>query len=106
MIDRVADICSVCGLPEDLCVCGTISMEQQSIKVKLEKRKWGKAATIITGLDSKSVDLGKLSVKMKSTFACGGTAKNDSIILQGDHRERVKKILIMEGFPETNIELQ
>lgn len=101
----MADICSICGLPKDLCVCGTISMEQQSIKVKLEMRKWGKPATVIEGIDSKAVNIHKLAAKLKSTLACGGTAKNNTIILQGDHRDRVKQLLIEEGFPEANIEL-
>lgn len=101
----MADICPICGLPKDLCVCGTISMEQQSIKVKLEMRKWGKPATVIEGIDSKAVNIHKLAAKLKSTLACGGTAKNNMIILQGDHRDRVKQLLIEEGFPEANIEL-
>jgi translation initiation factor 1 len=101
----VADICPICGLPTDLCVCGTISMEQQSIKVKLEMRKWGKPATVIEGIDSKAVNINRLATKFKSILACGGTAKNNTIILQGDHRDRVKQLLIEEGFPEANIEL-
>jgi len=32
-------------------------MEQQLVKVRLETRKWGKATTIIEGIDSKSVNL-------------------------------------------------
>ena len=102
----MAEVCSVCGLPQDLCVCGTISMEQQSIKVKLEKRKWGKDATVIDGLNPKSVDLGKLATTLKSICACGGTAKNNMIILQGDHRDKVRIYLIQQGYPEENVEIQ
>jgi len=101
----MAAICSVCGLPKDLCVCGTISMEQQAIKVKLETRKWGKNATIIEGIDPRSVDLSQLAAKLKTSCACGGTTKNAQIILQGDHRDKVKKLLVQQGFPEASIEL-
>jgi len=101
----MAAICAVCGLPKDLCVCGTISMEQQLIKVKLETRKWGKSATVIEGIDPRSVNLGQLAAKLKTFCACGGTAKDAQIILQGDHRDKVKKLLIQQGFPETSIEL-
>ncbi len=80
-------------------------MEQQSIKVKREMRKWGKPATIIEGINSKSVDIDRLTVKLKTVLACGGTAKNNTVILQGDHRERVIQLLIKEGFPKSNIEL-
>lgn len=102
----MAEVCSTCGLPRDLCVCGTISMEQQVIRVRVETRKWGKPSTIVEGIDSKSVDLKGLATKLKSKCACGGTAKNDTIMLQGDHRERVKKLLVEFGFSEGSIELQ
>ncbi|MEM3507459.1 MAG: translation initiation factor [Candidatus Bathyarchaeia archaeon] len=98
-------ICSVCGLPKDLCVCGTISMEQQIVKVRLETRKWGKPMTIIEGINPKSVDLYELAAKLKTSCACGGTAKNSMIMLQGDHRNKVKELLIKLGFPESSIEI-
>ncbi len=102
----MADICSVCGLPKDLCVCGTISMEQQVIKVRMETRKWNKAMTVIEGIDAKSVDLGKLATKLKSLCACGGSAKDNMILLQGDHRSKVKQLLIDYGFPKSSIEVR
>ncbi|MEM3737641.1 MAG: translation initiation factor [Candidatus Bathyarchaeia archaeon] len=102
----MAEICQVCGLPKDICVCGEISKDQQRIRVRLEKRKWNKPATIIEGIDAKSVDLGKLVTELKSFCACGGTAKNNQIMLQGDHRERTKDKLVQLGFSENNIEVQ
>jgi translation initiation factor 1 len=101
----MAEVCSTCGLPKDLCVCGTISMEQQLVKVRLETRKWGKPTTVIEGIDAKSVDLNGLAGKLKSYCACGGTAKDSLILLQGDHRDKVRKILVQQGFPETSIEI-
>jgi hypothetical protein len=44
--------------------------------------------------------------KLKTFCACGGTSKNGQIMLQGDHRERVREFLIKMGYPEENIELQ
>jgi translation initiation factor 1 len=80
-------------------------MEQQTVKVRMEMRKWGKPTTIVEGIDGKSVNLHDLTTKLKTHCACGGTSKNNSIILQGDHRDKVKKILVQSGFPETSIEL-
>lgn len=101
----MAEVCSTCGLPKDLCVCGTISMEQQLVKVRLETRKWGKPTTVIEGIDAKSVNLDDLAGKLKSCCACGGTAKDNLIMLQGDHRDKVRKLLVQYGFPETSIEI-
>ena len=102
----MAEICPVCGLPKDLCVCEEISKEQQRIRIRLETRKWGKKYTVIDGIDSKEMRLDKLAATLKSKCACGGTSKNEQIMLQGDHRDMVRDILINLGFPIENIEVQ
>jgi translation initiation factor 1 len=102
----MAEICPVCGLPKELCVCEEMSKEQQRIRIRVENRKWGKKYTIIDGIDSRDVKLSKLAATLKSKCACGGTAKNDQIQLQGDHRDVVKDILVDLGFPDENIEVQ
>ena len=102
----MAEICPVCGLPSDICVCGEISKEQQRIRVRLETRKWRREVTIIEGINDKDTDLGRLAQKLKTFCACGGTAKNNLIMLQGDHRERVRSYLIRLGYPEENVEVQ
>lgn len=86
-------------------MCSTISMEQQRIKVRLETRKWGKNITVVEGVDSRSVDLGQLASKLKAVCACGGTVKDSVVILQGDHRDRVRKLLVDYGFPASSIEV-
>ena len=102
----MAEVCPVCGLPKDICVCREIAKEQQRIRVRLEKRKWGRAMTIIDGLDDGCTDLNELAKKLKTICACGGTAKNGMVMLQGDQREKVKELLIELGYPEENIEVQ
>ena len=102
----MAEICPVCGLPKDLCVCEEMSKEQQRIRIRVEARKWGKKYTVIDGIDSKEMKLNKLAATLKHKCACGGTAKNEQILLQGDHREIVRSLLVDLGFPEENIEVQ
>jgi len=101
----MAEVCPTCGLPKDLCVCGEIEKEQQRIRIRLETRKFGRPTTIIDGMDDDS-NLASIAQKLKSFCACGGTSKNGQIMLQGDHRERVREYLIKTGYPEENIELQ
>jgi len=106
VLSVMADICPICGLPKDLCVCGEIGKEQQRIRIRFETRKFGRPTTIVEGINDKDTDLGGLAQKLKSFCACGGTAKNGQIILQGDHREKVRQYLIRLGYPEENIEVQ
>ncbi len=77
--------------------------EQQLIKIRLERRKRRKDVTILEGFDDKSIDLYDLAAKLKSKLACGGTAKNGRIELQGDHRYKAKELLIELGFNPENI---
>jgi translation initiation factor 1 len=103
----MAEICSTCGLPLDICVCREISKEQQRIRVRLETRKFGKAVTVIDGINDKDNDLGRLAQKMKTYCACGGTAKNGQILLQGDHRDRIHDYLTRQmGYSIDNVEIQ
>lgn len=102
----MAEICNICGLPKDICACEEISKEQQRIRVRLELGKWRHKNTVIDGIDKKEVDLVRLSKKLKSYCACGGTAKKNYVLLQGDHRDKVRSFLIEMGYPEENIEIQ
>lgn len=101
----MVEICPTCGLPKDICVCGTISKEQQRIKVHVEYRKWRRPVTIIEGVDDKNFNMNDITHTLKSLCACGGTLKSNQIILQGDHRSSVRGILTGLGFPSENIEI-
>jgi len=94
----MGEICSTCGLPKELCVCETIAKENQVIEVIVEKRKFGKHYTVVTGMDTKEIDMDQLLKKLKSKLACGGTAKDGKIELQGQHRQKVKETLLEIGF--------
>ncbi|MBI2146001.1 stress response translation initiation inhibitor YciH [Candidatus Woesearchaeota archaeon] len=98
-------VCNQCGLPQDLCVCETIAREQQKITVLVEKRKFGKKYTIIIGIN-KEANIDDILRMLKTKLACGGTAKNDQLELQGDHKARAKSILLELGFPDETIEVQ
>lgn len=105
-LSDMAEICPTCGLPKDLCACGEIEKEQQRIRIRLETRKYGKATTIVDGIDYKNTNLGEMAQKLKGFCACGGSAKNGQILLQGDHREKVRDYLVKLGYPQENIQLQ
>ncbi len=98
-------VCNQCGLPQDLCVCETIAREQQKIMITIEKRKFGKKYTVVEGI-SKEANIAEILRTLKMKLACGGTAKNGKIELQGDHQARTKEILLETGFPEESIEVQ
>ena len=102
----MSEICPKCGLVKELCVCETIAKESQLIKVYIERKKFKKVSTIIEGIDQKDIDIKDLAKRLKAQFACGGTVKEGKIELQGDHKNKVKAILVNIGFPPDTIEVK
>lgn len=102
----MSEMCPKCGLVKELCVCETIAKESQLIRVFLEKKKFRKYCTIIEGIDQKEIDIKDLARKLKEQLACGGTAKEGKVELQGDHKNKVKNILVNMGFPPDSIEVK
>ncbi|MEM2948350.1 MAG: stress response translation initiation inhibitor YciH [Candidatus Anstonellales archaeon] len=98
------EVCPKCGLPKDLCVCEVLQKEgSKVIKVSVDKAKFGKLVTVVEGVDKEY--LKKTLKELKSGLACGGTLRDDVIILQGDHRKRIKALLMKLGYPEQSINI-
>lgn len=99
------NVCQKCGLPKELCTCETMVREAQRIKVYIITRKFKKPITVIEGM-GKDVDKKEIARELKSKFACGGTVKDDIIELQGNHKDKVKAILIKLGFNGEQIDVR
>ena len=94
----MVDIDPLTGLPKELLAMEEIVREQQSITVRIEKRRYGKLVTVIDGI-GKSVDIVDLAKQLKTKCATGGTSKGGVIELQGDHTRKVNEVLSDMGFP-------
>ncbi len=90
------------GLPTDAGVFEEIAKTDQKIVVSTVSRRYGKIITLVSGFD-KSFDIKGTAKKLKEELACGGTVKDGIIELQGNHKLRVKDILIKLGFPAESI---
>ncbi len=101
----MSDVCPVCGLPHDLCVCEDIAKETQRIRVYTETKRYRKVMTIIEGIDAKTINLKDIAKQLKTRLACGGTVKDGRIELQGDHTARIKRVLADLGFDEQSIDI-
>lgn len=70
------------------------------IRVHLEKKgRGGKSVSLIRGLeDLPNEELNQLGKHLKSQCGVGGSVKNGEIIIQGEHRDKIIKILKEKGF--------
>lgn len=72
-------------------------IQDEPMICKFEKRK-GKPTTIIEGYTGNDSDFKLLAKELKTKLSVGGTFKDDSIIIQGDYRDKIMTILKEKGF--------
>jgi len=82
----------------------TLPPQQQQLRVSLDrKQRGGKQVTLVTGFVGTDDDLVALSKLLKNRCGVGGNAKDGSILVQGDHREKVVTILTSLGYKAKQI---
>lgn len=69
----------------------TLPVKEQLLRITLEtKHRAGKTVTLVLGFVGTDDDLAELGKKLKNFCGAGGSAKDGEIIIQGDHREKVR----------------
>jgi len=74
-----------------------IWLQDDPIICKYEKRK-GKPITILEGYTGATEDFKSLAKTLKKDLSVGGSFKDDKIIIQGDYRDEIMKMLVEKGF--------
>jgi len=84
----------------------TRELDRESARIIISKdfRRFKKPVTIITGLQDNK-DAPEITRKLKTKIGTGGTYKDGQIMLQGDHRQMAKSMLVSMGFAEDSIEV-
>ena len=97
--------CDRCGRLESECQCPpvanaktTVAPEKQTARLTIERRKKGKVVTVVAGLAAADNDLPALLKQLKNQCGAGGTQAGETLEIQGDHLERLKKLLGEIGY--------
>ena len=94
-------MCPACRKPVAQCSCrrAAAPVATGPVRVRREtKGRAGKGVTVIMGVPLDSAGLAELAKRLKQTCGSGGTVKDGSIEIQGDHCDLVMEELKKRGW--------
>jgi translation initiation factor 1 len=97
-------MCPTCRRPVAQCSCKNaaalpIASADGIVRVQREtKGRGGKAVTIVRGAPVDAAGLVKLGQELKASCGSGGTVKDGTVEVQGDHVEKVVALLLQRGW--------
>jgi translation initiation factor 1 len=72
---------------------------QQDLRVQASRKgRKGKTVTVISGFQSSPETLDKLLKQLKTQCGSGGTVKENTLEIQGDHAQKLVQILTQLGY--------
>jgi translation initiation factor 1 len=96
-------VCPKCGWPERSCQCSS-NLEQAVpdrivARLRLSKAgRKGKTVTMVESLPRNTRFLKDLAKELKRACGTGGTAGEDHVEIQGDHRDALRTLLQKKGW--------
>ena len=74
-----------------------IWLQDEPLICKYEKRN-GKPVTVIEGYTGADSDFKQLAKELKTKLSVGGSFKDDTLIIQGNYRDKIMVLLKEKGF--------
>ena len=95
-------ICPDCGKPAERCACRKAQSRPAGdgiVRVgRATKGRKGKGVTVVTGIPLPDTELQELAQQLKRRCGAGGTVKDGTIEIQGEHRDLLVEVLTQQGY--------
>ena len=76
-----------------------VHLQREPLVCKFEKKgRNGKPVTLIEGFEGSAEQLKNISKKIKTSLGIGGSEKDGMIVIQGDNRDKIMKLLQEMGY--------
>lgn len=74
-------------------------VQSERLDIVFERKgRGGKQATIVTGFVVDDAEVEEVAARLKRRLGTGGSARGGEILIQGDRREDVKRLLTEMGY--------
>ncbi len=74
-------------------------VQSERLDIVFERKgRGGKQATIVTGFVVEDAEVEEVAARLKRRLGTGGSARGGEILIQGDRREDVKRLLTEMGY--------
>lgn len=75
-----------------------VRASQQKVRLHLDRKGGGKIVTLVKGLKEPREKIMNITKELKKKCGTGGTVKNGEILIQGNQRNVIQKILLKKGY--------
>ncbi|NJL82185.1 MAG: translation initiation factor [Chloroflexaceae bacterium] len=73
--------------------------QQQNVRIQASRKgRKGKTVTVISGFQHSAAALEKLLKQLKTQCGSGGTLKDSTVEIQGDHTQKLLEVLVNLGY--------
>jgi len=97
--DSLAALREAMGTPVEEEPAVETPRQENRLDIVLEKKgRAGKSATIVCGFTLPDDDVDSIAADLKRSLGCGGSSRGGEILIQGDRRRDVLRILTAKGF--------
>jgi translation initiation factor 1 len=94
----INDVPQVADEAEEPVAQSSIRLPKQILKIGVDKKlKGGKVATYIVGWQGDHDAIEALAKELKALCGAGGSYKNNEVLVQGNHLEKIKNWLVSQG---------
>jgi translation initiation factor 1 len=69
----------------------------KGIRIRLDRRASGRVVTLVSGVPGAPAEVAALARDLRAACGSGGTVREDTIELQGDHRDKIEAALAARG---------